>query len=196
MISQAQLEKKVADYLRKSQALEDYWQRPITAEQLQGEMDRMARHTRQPKVLRELFEALGNDPFVIAECLARPLLADRLVTTRNVYDQTPEVELKHRMENNFDKAAVASPSYVMPVISGSGCIEDSWAPTNGPPDGRKSPTAVWTGAEMIIWGGVFDTTGASAGGKYNPATDSWTPTALLMSLLVEKVTPLSGLALK
>src|SRR5438105_5750039 len=51
VISQAQLEKKVADYLRKSQALEDYWQRPITAEQLQAEMDRMAQHTRQPEVL-------------------------------------------------------------------------------------------------------------------------------------------------
>ena len=71
-MSQAQLEKKVEDYLRNSQALEDYWQRPITAEQLQAEMDRMAQHTKQPEVLRELFEALGNDPFVIAECLARP----------------------------------------------------------------------------------------------------------------------------
>ena len=48
-MSQAQLEKKVADYLRKSQALEDYWQRPITAEQLQAEMDRMAKHTKQPR---------------------------------------------------------------------------------------------------------------------------------------------------
>src|SRR5438876_8439095 len=28
----AQLEKKVTDYLRESQALEDHWQRPITAE--------------------------------------------------------------------------------------------------------------------------------------------------------------------
>src|SRR6266571_6408892 len=65
VMSQAQLEKKVADYLRKSQALEDYWQRPITAEQLQAEMDRMAQHTKQPEVLRELFEALGNNPFVI-----------------------------------------------------------------------------------------------------------------------------------
>ena len=45
VMSQAQLEKKVTDYLRKSQALEDYWQRPITAEQLQAEMDRMAKHT-------------------------------------------------------------------------------------------------------------------------------------------------------
>ena len=79
VMSQAQLEKKVEDYLRKSQALEDYWQRPITAEQLQAEMDRMAKHTKQPEVLRELFEALGNDPFVIAECLARPALAERLL---------------------------------------------------------------------------------------------------------------------
>ena len=43
VMSQAVLEKKVADYLRKSQALEDYWQRPITAEQLQAEIDRMAK---------------------------------------------------------------------------------------------------------------------------------------------------------
>src|SRR6266481_5717192 len=54
VMSQEQLEKKVADYLRKSQALEDYWQRPITAQQLQAEMDRMAKHTKQPEVLREL----------------------------------------------------------------------------------------------------------------------------------------------
>src|SRR5256885_16580013 len=77
VMTQAQLEKKVADYLRKSQALEDYWQRPITSEQLQAEMDRMAAHTRQPDVLREVFTALGDDPFMVAECLARPALAGR-----------------------------------------------------------------------------------------------------------------------
>ena len=36
-----QLETKVQDYLRDSQMLEDHWQRPITIEQLQAEMDRM-----------------------------------------------------------------------------------------------------------------------------------------------------------
>src|SRR5215468_7142268 len=80
VVSQAQLKRKVADYLRASQALEDYWQRPISAEQLQAEMDRMAQHTKQPEVLQELFEALGNEPFVIAECLVRPVLAERLLT--------------------------------------------------------------------------------------------------------------------
>ena len=71
VMSQAQLEKKVTYYLRNSQELEDYWQKPITAEQLQAEMDRMAQHTKQPEVLREFFEALGNDPIVIAECLGQ-----------------------------------------------------------------------------------------------------------------------------
>src|SRR6266545_4777924 len=62
VMSETQLDKKVTDYLRNSQALEDYWQRPITAEKLQAEMDRMAEHTKQPEVLQELFEVLGNEP--------------------------------------------------------------------------------------------------------------------------------------
>src|SRR5256886_4353016 len=96
VMSEAQLEKKVADYLGKSQALEDYWQRPITADQLQAEMDRMAKHTKQPEVLHELFEALGNDPFIIAECLARPALAERLLTSWYAYDQGIHGELRPR----------------------------------------------------------------------------------------------------
>src|SRR5256886_11125160 len=48
---QSQLEKIVAEYLRKSQALEDHWQCPITVEQLQAEMDRMTQHTNHPEVL-------------------------------------------------------------------------------------------------------------------------------------------------
>src|SRR5947199_9755133 len=79
VMSQAQVEKKVTDYLRKSQALEDYWQQSVTAERLRAEMDRMAQHTKQPEVLHELFASLGNDPFVIAECLARPILAERII---------------------------------------------------------------------------------------------------------------------
>ena len=85
-MSRAQMERKVQDYLRNSQTLEDYWHRPIAAEQLQAEMDRMAQRTRDPTVLRELFDALGNDPLVIAECLARPALAERLVTDLYTHD--------------------------------------------------------------------------------------------------------------
>src|SRR6187551_2193210 len=87
VMSKAEIERKVQDYLHNSQALEDYWQRPITAKELQGEMDRMAQHTKQPQVLREIFHALGDDPAVIAECLARPVLAQRLITDLNNEDR-------------------------------------------------------------------------------------------------------------
>src|SRR5438270_9612419 len=98
VMSQAEIEKKVEDYLRNSQALEDYWQRPITPDQLQAEMERIASHTKQPGVLREIFAALGNDPFVIAECLARPVLAERLITELYAHDQRFHGELKRRAE--------------------------------------------------------------------------------------------------
>src|SRR5205807_10602329 len=51
----AEIQKKVESYLLNSQALQHYWQKPITAERLQAEMERMAQHTKQPEVLRELF---------------------------------------------------------------------------------------------------------------------------------------------
>jgi len=80
VISQRRIEQKVKDYLRNSRLVADQRGRPITASELQAEMDRMASHTKQADVLRELFAALGNDPFLIAECLARPVVAERLVS--------------------------------------------------------------------------------------------------------------------
>jgi hypothetical protein len=78
VMSQAQLEKKVEDYLRKSRLLANQRGSPITPSEVQAEMDRMAQHTRRPGILRELFAALGNDPLIVAECLARPALAEHL----------------------------------------------------------------------------------------------------------------------
>ena len=98
VMSHEAIEKNVEGYLRNSQALEDYWQRPITPDQLQREVERIATHTKQPGVLRELFAALGNDPFVIAECLARPVLAERLITELYAHDQRFHGELKRRAE--------------------------------------------------------------------------------------------------
>jgi N-acetylneuraminic acid mutarotase len=317
VMSQSQLQKKVTDYLRNSQALADYWQRPITAQQLQAEMDRMATHTKQSEVLQELFEALGNDPFVIAECLARPALAERLLTNWYAFDQRIHGELKRRAEtelqtrasveqmkqlsgkyseiefvrsdgarnetnrnaehsvklnssewdeivrklavtfnksesqpsngkdgslsrpfrssppaispyqtlpvrklsslqedesryyviavikktndhlklatvswlkkplqswltkaeNQFSTAmAVPAGNYTLPTIVGGGCTEDTWTATPGPPDGRTYHTAVWTGSEMIVWGGAGHYSYLNTGGRYNPSTDSWMAT--------------------
>ena len=100
-MSPAQIQQKVKDYLRNSQLLTDQWQRPITAEQLQAEMERMASQTKQPEVLQELFAALGNDPALVAECLARPALAERLVRALYAQDEKLHGELKQRAENDL-----------------------------------------------------------------------------------------------
>src|SRR5262245_25590665 len=190
VMSQAQLENEVTDYLRNSQALEEHWQQPITAEQLQAEMDRMAQHTRQPEVLRELFEALGNDPFVIAECLARPILAERLLTERLGGSSAPSLDDKSNREaiKNSRPSAFATivrgaadppdAAYTLPIIASpsGGCIDDTWTATStgNAPTARDFHTAVWTGSEMIVWGGL---NGGNTGGRYNPSTDSWTATS-------------------
>ena len=131
VMPQAQLEKKVEDYLRNSQALEDS-QVPISTDQLQAEMDRMAHHTKQPDVLRELFAALGNDPFIIAECLARPALSDRLVTDLSAHDQELLTSWRSVADNHMPRLiAAASANYTLPNISdGSGCMDDTWTDTS------------------------------------------------------------------
>jgi N-acetylneuraminic acid mutarotase len=179
VMSKAQLEKKVKDYLQNSQALADYWKRPITAQQLQAEMDRMAQNTRQPEVLQELFEALGNDAFVIAECLARPMLAERLLAH-------PEFKRVKQQSRTFDQTVTAGANYTLPTISGGACIEDTWMPTTltGAPDPRESHTAVWTGIEMIVWGGDDRPSGSkfitfNTGARYNLVTDTWTATSTI-----------------
>jgi N-acetylneuraminic acid mutarotase len=40
---------------------------------------------------------------------------------------------------------------------------------------RAVHTAVWTGTEMIIWGGTDNEVYFNTGARYNPATDTWTP---------------------
>jgi N-acetylneuraminic acid mutarotase len=169
-----QIEKNVENYLRDSQALGDYWQKPIAPEQLQAEMERMARHTKQPEVLRELFEALGNDPYVIAECLARPALSERLAMGLR---STP---IKTGVSRPKVMAA-ATANYTLPKVSdgANGCTDDTWTATTttNAPTARKLHTAVWTGSEMIVWGGAGDSGDTNTGGRYNPTTDSWTATS-------------------
>jgi len=55
---------------------------------------------------------------------------------------------------------------------------NSWVATSliNAPIGRRKPTSVWTGNEMIIWGGSgFDV--QYTGGKYDPSTDQWVATS-------------------
>ena len=299
-MSDAALRAKVTDGLRKSAALEKYWGRPITPGQLQAEMDRMAAGSRSPEILRELFAALGNDPALIAETLARPALADRVI--RNAYalddrmhgatriraekaiartgdleslvrtggerteatwvragargagrsEPGPEPETillesgewNRRLESlaaafgtgpdavhdparlpsgrfsglqqdadRFyvseireaaeDRIVVVSVSwrkrsfdewwgttrdtlparmeekqgpYRLPEIRQTAC-DDLWSGMVRPdPEGREAHSLVWTGTEMIVWGGKNGSGAMTTGNRYNPATDTWIPT--------------------
>ena len=200
-------------------------------------MDRMARHTKQPDVLRELFAALGNDPYVIAECLARPILAERLVdglthhaeegktvilesdaprtptpkafasakdyvrkpqdvmlsrealrvrprprVALALYPSVRQISLNARDEavaTNLADAAYNFPQISVPLD----CADDTWTAitTVNAPDAREFHTALWTGSEMIVWGGFNSSPPyrLNTGGRYNPSTDSWASTSVL-----------------
>src|SRR5256886_13868155 len=58
---------------------------------------------------------------------------------------------------------------------------ENWTSTSltNAPDARYNHTAVWTGSEMIVWGGASSgSTYFNTGGRYNPTTDSWTATSI------------------
>src|SRR5206468_3438793 len=80
------LEKKVRTYLKETAALEAFWRTRLTADMLEREVQRMTEQSRMPQRLRELNAALRNDPFTIQECLARPVLVDRLTRSFFAYD--------------------------------------------------------------------------------------------------------------
>jgi len=60
---------------------------------------------------------------------------------------------------------------------------DSWIATSitNAPSRRHVHTAVWTGSEMIVWGGAVQSGNNSGvlntGGRYDPNTDSWRATS-------------------
>ena len=62
---------------------------------------------------------------------------------------------------------------------GTAATTDLWQRRGGanPPLGRSMHTAVWTGAEMLVWGGLAQVNAQpqylGAGGSYNVATNTW-----------------------
>ncbi len=173
------LRARVGDYLEKSDALRAVWRRPITADQLQAALDRMARASNDRGRLRELFDALGNDPFVIAETLVRQTLAERLA--RDWYGAETFDTWWNDARSTFASDVPATRgSFTLPKLDAGACTLDTWSPTRVEvPDARTGQVSVWTGSEMIVWGGLNENGIAlNSGGRYNPATDTWTGMSL------------------
>ena len=76
-------------------------------------------------------------------------------------------------------AAIADPEAVLPVLRGpeGACVGDLW--DNGAlddlPEPRFAHTAVWTGTEMIVWGGIGTTPFLNSGAVHDPILDVWRP---------------------
>jgi hypothetical protein len=102
---------------------------------------------------------------------------DRLKLATVEWGKEPLEIWRARAENQMPKAMVAATaSYTLPTIleGAGGCIDDIWIATASGLSSRSADTAVWTGSEMIVWGGapILNTVG-----RYNPSTDAWTATS-------------------
>ena len=98
VFTRERLERKVRTYLEQSVALEQIWGIPVTAEMLRNEVERMARHTRLPQRLLELYAILEYDPVLVQECLVRPALVDRLIRDRFAFDDSIHAEPRRQAE--------------------------------------------------------------------------------------------------
>ena len=92
------LESKVHKYLDETAALKVYWKTAVTDEMLQRELERMASGSRMPERLLALYAALGNDSFLVKECLARAILVDRLARDLYAFDPTFHADARRRAE--------------------------------------------------------------------------------------------------
>jgi hypothetical protein len=71
-----------------------------------------------------------------------------------------------------ENAALVNAGY---VEIGSTMLIGRWrrSVSGTPPSPRRRHTAVWTGSEMIVWGGT-DGSALGDGGRYDPVADNWT----------------------
>jgi len=69
------------------------------------------------------------------------------------------------------------------VLAGTNCAayrpgNNSWSLLNSfigsLPANPADPSVLWTGKELIVWGGLDNGTPSNRGRRYNPATDTWT----------------------
>jgi N-acetylneuraminic acid mutarotase len=107
---------------------------------------------------------------------------DRLKLATIAWLKEPLQSWVTRAETQVQMTLVAvSANYTLPLISSPSvaCTDDTWTPTSltNVPAARSLHTAVWTGSEMIVWGGIDQFGYSRSGGRYNPTSDTWLGTS-------------------
>jgi hypothetical protein len=169
----ARAESDVVDGLRKLAALERLFGRTIRKAEVQAEIERIARSSKMPERLREIQAALGDDPDLFGDVVARPLLADRLLRG---YAAARGLDFDAWWRSTAPTIHPAPPAALeglrAPAAPATSCTPGTWSPmlADEPPAGFDA-VAVWTGSELLLWGlyggGVF---------RYDPVSDSWEAT--------------------
>jgi hypothetical protein len=96
-VSEETLARRATEPLRMSAALERLYGAPITEADLQAELERQSKATKLPDRLREIRAALGNDPMLVAEAMARPILAENRLRARFQADESIQGPLRKKV---------------------------------------------------------------------------------------------------
>ncbi|MBN2382606.1 hypothetical protein JXQ70_06970 [bacterium] len=200
-ISSETISEKVADYCRKTNALHYFWDITIRSEELQAEIDRMLQNSKKPDQLKKLIRQLDDDPFLVAECFARPLLVDRIIREKYSQDERFQGEQMNRARVDssvprsncpFDQwwpevralfgvdVIVTKGDYTIDWSKSPTKDTEEWEATGidtNTPSGRSFHSGIYTGAEVIIWGGYEGSSYLNSGGRYYPETDTWLTTS-------------------
>jgi len=86
-----------------------------------------------------------------------------------------------KLPNNLDSPlAITSTPAILANLARSSLTVDVWESFDIP-TARYAHTAVWTGTEMLIWGGQDGglNTATNTGSRYDPVTDTWTAMSLV-----------------
>ncbi len=172
VMSHEEIVAKVQSAIERSSALESRTGHSIADEDLDAEIARMIVNSHDPETLKALMDGLHNDPVLLRECLAKPALVD----LQEAKDQClPEA----KGEDGGSAVDQGAPESILGA-------PDSWTATSTVGVvARSGHSVVWTGAEMIVWGGVdgvssnpnYHPNYLQNGGRYTPATDSWAATS-------------------
>jgi hypothetical protein len=87
--------------IKKERLLSAFFGVELTKQQLQAELDRMARSTRNSQRLQHLFTLLGNDAKTVIECVARPNLVNQHLTAQYQQSDKIHADVKAQAESEL-----------------------------------------------------------------------------------------------
>ncbi|OGF60100.1 MAG: hypothetical protein A2Y62_16795 [Candidatus Fischerbacteria bacterium RBG_13_37_8] len=171
MITKELLQSKVENYLKKTNALKEHWNEEITGQKLQNEIKRISMNTKNPQMLKQLWTVLNNDPRLIAECLARPLVVERRMNSLFLQDRRIHEEIRQKAENEVSACSDANSMILMKGVYN----EVEYRKDNS--NGKDEYKVIIEGEEIFLaeeeWDAMIMRIMNEFGGEANQADDSW-----------------------